>query len=349
MLSFIHIVIDSYSYLYFNIYTYIFIGANLLVTRNNVLKIADWGLARSYYSADQKFTNPVVTQWYRSPELLLGSTGYGSEIDMWSIGCLFAEMKMRPHTPLLPGKDDINQLEMIYQLLGTPTGEVESTFKTLPHWEKMSFQRTYTPRLVSRFGRAFDQNTVQLLGKFLELDPKKRITAAAALDSEYFWQDPAPAAELLPTFDVESAFAMAEDERIRDEHEKHKQQQLEQQAQQGGDTNRTGPGGRFGPGRLGGRFGGPAGRSGGRVLAQSKYAVSKPPAAPTTTATTTASAAAVVSSSSAVSAHVSSASAATTAILPIQSSVSVTTVPTADVAPTASAPATTDGTMDEAI
>jgi len=51
-----------------------YVGANLLVTRNNVLKIADWGLARSYYSADQKFTNPVVTQWYRSPELLLGES-----------------------------------------------------------------------------------------------------------------------------------------------------------------------------------------------------------------------------------------------------------------------------------
>lgn len=207
---------------------------------------------------------------------------------------------MRPHTPLLPGKDDVNQLEMIYQLLGTPTGELETTFKTLPHWEKMSFQRTYTPRLVSRFGRAFDQNTVQLLGKLLELDPKKRISAAAALDAEYFWQDPAPAAELLPTFDVETAFSMAEDERIRAEHEKHKQQQLERQQQQGdpGEAGRGGSGGRFGPGRLGGRFGGPGGRiGGGRVLAPSKYAVSKPLSAPvavsgTNTAASSAAAAA---------------------------------------------------------
>ena len=230
---------------------------------------------------------------------------------------------MRPHTPLLPGKDDVNQLEMIYQLLGTPAGEVETAFKSLPHWEKMSFQRTYTPRLVSRFGRAFDQNTVQLLGKFLELDPKKRITAAAALDSEYFWQDPAPSADLLPTFDVESAFSLAEDERIRDEHEKHKQQQLEQQAQQG-DATRSGQGGRFGPGRLGGRFGGAAGRGGGgRVLAPSKYAVSKPPVA-------VASATASVSTTVSTTVSVSNAEGlvnAPSSVLPLQSS---TNVPSTD-------------------
>ena len=62
-----HIITDNC-----HLCAYLYVGANLLVTRNNVLKIADWGLARSYYSADQKFTNPVVTQWYRSPELLLG-------------------------------------------------------------------------------------------------------------------------------------------------------------------------------------------------------------------------------------------------------------------------------------
>ena len=62
-------------------------SANILVTRNNVIKIADWGLARTYLdSTKQDFTNPVVTLWYRSPELLLGCKRYGSEVDIWSMG-----------------------------------------------------------------------------------------------------------------------------------------------------------------------------------------------------------------------------------------------------------------------
>ncbi len=62
-------------------------SANLLVTKGNVLKIADWGLARSTaIHPERKLTNPVVTLWYRSPELILGSKQYGSEVDIWSVG-----------------------------------------------------------------------------------------------------------------------------------------------------------------------------------------------------------------------------------------------------------------------
>ena len=162
------------------------------------------------------------------PFLLLSS----NEIDMWSIGCLFAEMKAVPRAPLLPGKDDINQLELIYQLLGratsvvlcawlftwllwlawvccvniphilviysliyvypyshihtgTPTGDLEAQYKTLPNYDKMFITRVYTgSKLTTRFGRIFDTNTIQLLSRFLEMDPKRRISAAAALDTE---------------------------------------------------------------------------------------------------------------------------------------------------------------------
>jgi serine/threonine protein kinase len=61
-------------------------SANLLITKNNVLKIADWGLARIVYSPEQKLTNPVVTLWYRSPEVICGSRYYGNEVDIWSVG-----------------------------------------------------------------------------------------------------------------------------------------------------------------------------------------------------------------------------------------------------------------------
>jgi cyclin-dependent kinase 12/13 len=61
-------------------------SANLLITKNNVLKIADWGLARTVHSSEQKLTNPVVTLWYRSPEVICGSRYYSYEVDIWSVG-----------------------------------------------------------------------------------------------------------------------------------------------------------------------------------------------------------------------------------------------------------------------
>ncbi len=191
---------------------------------------------------------------------------------------------MKPHAPLLPGRDDINQLELIYQLLGTPSGEVEAHFKSLPHWNKMVFQRTYTPRLNRKFGGIFDTNTLQLLSRLLEMDPNKRISAAAALDTEYFWNDPAPNPENLPIIAVEAAFALSEDERMREE---HRLKQLEKQrlednrignnqsdGQLQGDPNR---GDRQSQGgRTNGRLLNRGGRGGRIIMAPSKYSVSKP-------------------------------------------------------------------------
>ena len=97
-----------------------------MITREGCLKIADWGLARSFYTADVKYTNRVITLWYRPPELLLGTEQYSTPVDMWSIGyrdvivpvitgvtdsvcrCLFAEMKCRK--AILRGKDEANQV-----------------------------------------------------------------------------------------------------------------------------------------------------------------------------------------------------------------------------------------------
>ena len=69
-------------------------GANILISQQGVVKLADFGLARIFYPGNEKvhYTNKVVTLWYRAPELLLGSRNYTEAVDMWSVGCVFAEM-----------------------------------------------------------------------------------------------------------------------------------------------------------------------------------------------------------------------------------------------------------------
>ncbi|KAI3897165.1 hypothetical protein MKW92_010385, partial [Papaver armeniacum] len=94
-------------------------AANLLVDNKGNLKLADFGLARSLSNDHQgNLTNEVITLWYRPPEILLGATKYGPAIDMWSVGCIFAELLQGK--PILPGKDRTMQLEMIFKLCGSP-------------------------------------------------------------------------------------------------------------------------------------------------------------------------------------------------------------------------------------
>lgn len=232
-----------------------------------------------------RLTNPVVTQWYRSPELLLGAVHYGPEIDIWSIGCLFGEMLNSTHEPMFRGKSDANQLELIYQDCGTPVGEVEDLFKTLPLYEKYPITRIYTNRLQRKYGHQYDPNCLELLVKLIELHPKHRISAEKALDSDYFWYpEPPVAPEKLLKFNVASAFALQEDERMREEHrlkeEKARQEQADRQARQAGavggggiSTGRGGTAGGRGVGGAGGR--GPP-QGGRKFQGSTKFVITKP-------------------------------------------------------------------------
>lgn len=83
-------------------------GANLLLDNQGHLKIADWGLARPWNETRIGYTNNVITLWYRPPELLLRESNYGPAIDMWSVGCIFAELLYG--SPILPGKNELNQV-----------------------------------------------------------------------------------------------------------------------------------------------------------------------------------------------------------------------------------------------
>ncbi|KAG9488161.1 hypothetical protein GDO78_007781 [Eleutherodactylus coqui] len=94
---------------------------NLLLDENGVLKLADFGLAKSFGSPNRVYTHQVVTRWYRSPELLFGARMYGVGVDMWAVGCILAELLLR--VPFLPGDSDLDQLTKIFETLGTPTEE----------------------------------------------------------------------------------------------------------------------------------------------------------------------------------------------------------------------------------
>ena len=88
----------------------------MLLSHNGILKVGDFGLAREYGSPLKAYTSVVVTLWYRAPELLLGTREYSTPIDVWSVGCIFGELLQMK--PLLTGKSDPDQLQLIYKLLG---------------------------------------------------------------------------------------------------------------------------------------------------------------------------------------------------------------------------------------
>ena len=107
-------------------------GANLLINNNGILKLADFGLARSCALENAKtLTNRVITLWYRPPELLLGARAYGPAVDTWSVGCIFAELLLGK--PILQGKTEMEQLDLIFKLCGTPTkDDVSVEMQNLP-------------------------------------------------------------------------------------------------------------------------------------------------------------------------------------------------------------------------
>eukprot|EP01089_Gocevia_fonbrunei_P021617 TRINITY_DN8463_c0_g1_i2.p1 TRINITY_DN8463_c0_g1~~TRINITY_DN8463_c0_g1_i2.p1 ORF type:complete len:314 (+),score=70.59 TRINITY_DN8463_c0_g1_i2:621-1562(+) len=155
---------------------------NLLIDRNGSLKIADFGLARAFGIPIRVYTHEVITQWYRPPEILLGQERYSTPVDIWSIGCIFAEMANK--APLFPGDSEIDQLFRIYRTLGTPSEEnwpgvtkLPAWGSNFPHWKAQDMTRV-VPSL--------DAAGVDLFTQMLVYPPGQRISAKAALKHPYF-------------------------------------------------------------------------------------------------------------------------------------------------------------------
>ncbi|KAG6554698.1 hypothetical protein Mapa_003717 [Marchantia paleacea] len=156
---------------------------NLLIDRRtNALKLADFGLARAFGIPVRTFTHEVVTLWYRAPEILLGSRHYSTPVDVWSVGCIFAEMVNQ--RPLFPGDSEIDELFKIFRTLGTPNEETWPGVTSLPDY-KSAFPK-WPPKNLSTVVPGLEPGGVDLLAKMLTLEPSRRITARDALDHEYF-------------------------------------------------------------------------------------------------------------------------------------------------------------------
>ncbi|KAF9997193.1 hypothetical protein BGZ80_004355 [Entomortierella chlamydospora] len=163
--------------------------SNLLLNNKGEIKVADFGLARRYGEPQGMMTQPVVTLWYRAPELLLGSKQYTTAIDMWSIGCIFAEFVN--NEPLLPGRSEAEQLEKIFKLLGMPNDKIWPGYSKLPLASHVpNFVQPYN-LLRSRLPY-LTENGLDLMSRMLTYDPVKRITAEEALQHPYFSEAPPP-------------------------------------------------------------------------------------------------------------------------------------------------------------
>ncbi|KAL6657147.1 hypothetical protein ACP70R_004927 [Stipagrostis hirtigluma subsp. patula] len=162
-------------------------GSNLLLDNNGVLKIADFGLA-SFFDPNHKqpMTSRVVTLWYRPPELLLGATDYGVGVDLWSAGCILAELLAGK--PIMPGRTEVEQLHKIFKLCGSPTEEYWKKSK-LPHATIFKPQQPYKRRIADTF-KDFPQSALRLIETLLAIDPADRLTATSALQSDFFTTEP---------------------------------------------------------------------------------------------------------------------------------------------------------------
>ena len=172
--------------------------SNLLLTDKGVLKIADFGLARSSGIPVRPMTPRVVTLWYRAPELLFGLKTYETSLDMWSVGCIFGELLL--NKPLLAGSSESKQIELIIDLLGTPSESIWPGFTSLPLVKPMNLKHQPYNNLKQKF-KLLSDNGKRLMNELLMFDPKQRITAKNALKSRYFSEKPLPIEPgMMPTY-----------------------------------------------------------------------------------------------------------------------------------------------------
>ena len=156
---------------------------NLLISDTNVLKIADFGLARGFGLPIKTFRNDVVSLWYRAPDRLLGNEVYTTSVDLWSIGCIFGELVKG--TILFHGYNEKEQLTKIFEILGTPDVKKIPFYEKLPGWKEEKWE-VFEPKNLKDILPNLDDNGIDLLKKLLEYDPDKRISAADALEHPFF-------------------------------------------------------------------------------------------------------------------------------------------------------------------
>ncbi|MED6135577.1 hypothetical protein PIB30_047841 [Stylosanthes scabra] len=176
--------------------------SNILLNNKGELKICDFGLSRQYGSPLKPYTPLVVTLRYRAPELLLGTKEYSTAIDMWSVGCIMAELVTRE--TLFKGKNEVEQVDQIFRTLGTPDENIWPGISKLPG-SKAKFVKQPYNMLRKKFPVAsftgqpvLSESGFDLLSRLLTYDPEKRITAKDALLHDWFHEAPLPNSDFKP-------------------------------------------------------------------------------------------------------------------------------------------------------
>lgn len=157
--------------------------ANILVSKNEqTVKLADFGMGRAFGLALQSYTYRIATLYYRAPEVLLGDRYYLPSVDMWSMGCVMAELALR--RPLFRGEGEYSQIITIFQIMGTPNERVWPGVSQLPYYNA-EFPQWRPTSLASQIP-ALEADGVALLAAMLRYDPQQRITALQAMEHPFF-------------------------------------------------------------------------------------------------------------------------------------------------------------------
>ena len=182
--------------------------SNILVTQKGTrVKLCDFGLCRRwrvFCSSLAPLLSPpdtVVTLWYRAPELLLGAANYTAAIDMWSLGCIMAEMLLGQ--PIFRGQNEYQQVREIFTVLGLPTERSWPGFMKLPGAELFGDLVRVNNRLADIFATKsrLSSNALDLLNRFLTYDPNRRIKAQSAMEHPWFRGVPKPASTQISGWD----------------------------------------------------------------------------------------------------------------------------------------------------
>ncbi|XP_024133448.1 cyclin-dependent kinase-like 1 isoform X4 [Oryzias melastigma] len=160
---------------------------NILLTKTGVIKLCDFGFARILTGPEDDYTDYVATRWYRAPELLVGDTQYGPPVDVWALGCVFAELQ--DGNPLWPGKSDVDQLYLIRKTLGDLIPHHQQIFRSNVFFSGVSIpEPDSTEPLEKRFQGASPQ-ALQVMKSCLVMDPSLRLSCEELLELPYFQEE----------------------------------------------------------------------------------------------------------------------------------------------------------------
>ncbi|XP_033113910.1 cyclin-dependent kinase-like 4 [Anneissia japonica] len=160
---------------------------NILVSKSGVVKLCDFGFARTLAAPGEVYTDYVATRWYRSPELLVGDTKYGKAVDIWAVGCLQAEMLTGE--PLFPGDSDIDQLFHIIKCFGNLTQRHKEVFIKNPLFVGMRLPEVKTVEPLEKRFPKLSSLSISIMKSCLQLEPDNRPTCSQLLKHEYFKKD----------------------------------------------------------------------------------------------------------------------------------------------------------------